>query len=100
MRLGSSTAHLPLEVPEYAGIDERYKAEKKKLAYRNQCKDEAFCGSWVTESGNQRLMNFPAEQLLCDCEAITDDGDHLCGAGAVRKEEITGQVFAPGGDYI
>lgn len=43
MRTGAHTVHFPSEVPEYAGIDEKYRAEEKKLeAYRNQCKDEAF----------------------------------------------------------
>lgn len=42
-RTGARTMHFPSEVPEYADIDERYKAEEKKLEeYRNQCKDEAF----------------------------------------------------------
>lgn len=33
----------PSEAPEYAGIDEKYMTEERKLeAYRNQCKDEVF----------------------------------------------------------
>lgn len=43
MRTGAHTVHFPSEVPAYADIDERYRAEKEKLEeYRNQCKDEAF----------------------------------------------------------
>lgn len=42
-RTGTRTVHFPSEIPEYAGVDEEYRAEEKKLAeHRNQCKDEAF----------------------------------------------------------
>lgn len=37
MRTGAYVIHFPSEVPEYAGIDEMYKAEEKKLeAYRQR----------------------------------------------------------------
>jgi len=40
---GAHTVHFPEEVPEYAGIENKYRAEAKKLEeYREECKDEAF----------------------------------------------------------
>lgn len=35
---------------------------------------EAFRSKWVEKSGNNRLSNLSPEQLLLDCEAITDEG--------------------------
>ena len=35
---------------------------------------EAFRAKWVEKSGGKRIKNLSAEQLLIDCEAITDDG--------------------------
>ena len=35
---------------------------------------EAFRTTWIEKSGNKRLASLPAEQLLHDCEAITDEG--------------------------
>ena len=35
---------------------------------------EAFRDRWVAKSRNQRIMSLSTEQLLRDCEAITDDG--------------------------
>ena len=35
---------------------------------------EAFRAKWIEKSGNARLETLSAEQLLKDCEAITDDG--------------------------
>jgi ATP-dependent DNA helicase RecG len=33
-----------------------------------------FRETWATNSGNKRILNLPVEQLLRDCDAITDDG--------------------------
>lgn len=35
---------------------------------------ESFRAKWVEKSGNKRLMSKSVEQLLYDCEAITDEG--------------------------
>ena len=35
---------------------------------------ESFREKWIEKSGNKRLSNLPVDQLLRDCEAITDDG--------------------------
>lgn len=35
---------------------------------------KAFRDKWIEKSGNKRIKNFTTEQLLRDCEAITDDG--------------------------
>ncbi|MCD8362903.1 MAG: putative DNA binding domain-containing protein [Lachnospiraceae bacterium] len=35
---------------------------------------EIFRDNWVKKSGNDRLRTLSAEQLLCDCEVITDEG--------------------------
>ncbi len=35
---------------------------------------EAFRAKWLEKSDNKRIKNLTAEQLLMDCEAITDEG--------------------------
>ena len=35
---------------------------------------EAFRSKWIEKSGNKRLLNLSSEQLLRDCEAISEDG--------------------------
>lgn len=35
---------------------------------------EAFRAKWIEKSGNKRLQNISVEQLLHDCEAVTDEG--------------------------
>lgn len=35
---------------------------------------EVFRNRWIEKSGNQRLKSLSVEQLLCDCEAIVDEG--------------------------
>lgn len=35
---------------------------------------ESFRAKWINKSGNKRIASLSAEQLLRDCEAITDDG--------------------------
>lgn len=43
LRAGLHTMHFLSEIPEYADIDSKYKAEEKKLdEYREQCQDEAL----------------------------------------------------------
>ena len=35
---------------------------------------EAFRAKWIEKSGNKRLQNVSTEQLLRDCEAVTEEG--------------------------
>lgn len=35
---------------------------------------EAFRAKWIEKSGNNRLSSLSAEQLMHDCEAVTDEG--------------------------
>lgn len=35
---------------------------------------DAFRTIWTEKSGNKRIKNLPREQLLLDCEAVTDEG--------------------------
>lgn len=35
---------------------------------------EDFRSRWMEKSGNKRLISLSVEQLLCDCEAVTDEG--------------------------
>lgn len=42
-KTGVHTVHFPSEIPEYANIEEKYRAEEKKREeYQENCKDEAF----------------------------------------------------------
>lgn len=54
---------------------------------------EAFRDRWVTKSGNQRLTSLSAEQLLRDCEAITDDGITYAALVLFGKRESLGKYL-------
>lgn len=54
---------------------------------------ETFRDRWVTKSGNQRLTSLSAEQLLRDCEAITDDGITYAALVLFRKRESLGKYL-------
>ncbi len=54
---------------------------------------EAFCDRWVTKSGNQRLTSLSAEQLLRDCEAITDGGITYAALVLFGKQESLGKYL-------
>ena len=54
---------------------------------------EAFRDRWVTKSGNQRLTSLSAEQLLHDCEAITDDGITYAALVLFGKRESLGKYL-------
>lgn len=54
---------------------------------------ETFRDRWVTKSGNQRLASLSAEQLLRDCEAITDDGITYAALVLFGKRESLGKYL-------
>ncbi len=45
-----------------------------KLSDLDEAAVEDFRARWIEKSGNQRLKSLSAEQLLRDCEAITEEG--------------------------
>lgn len=48
--------------------------QSAKLSDLDEAAVEDFRARWIEKSGNQRLNSLSAEQLLRDCEAITEDG--------------------------
>ena len=54
---------------------------------------EAFRGRWVEKSGNRRLLSLSTEQLLHDCEAITDDGVTYAALALFGKRESLGKYL-------
>lgn len=60
---------------------------------------ETFRDRWVTKSGNQRLMSLSTEQLLRDCEAITDDGITYAALVLFGKRESLGK-FLPQAEIV
>lgn len=47
---------------------------KAKLSDLDEAAVEDFRARWIEKSGNKRLQSLSMEQLLRDCEAITEDG--------------------------
>ena len=56
-------------------------------------KHEAFRDKWVEESGNRRIKTLSTEQLLRDCEAITDDGIAYAALALFGKRESLGKYL-------
>lgn len=54
---------------------------------------EVFRERWMAKSGNQRLMSLSIEQLLRDCEAITDDGITYAALVLFGKRESLGKYL-------
>lgn len=54
---------------------------------------EAFREKWIAKSGNQRLSNLSVEQLMHDCEAITDDGVTYAALILFGKREALGKYL-------
>lgn len=54
---------------------------------------EAFRGRWVEKSGNQRIKSLSTEQLLRDCEAITDEGVTYAALALFGKRESLGKYL-------
>ena len=54
---------------------------------------ETFRNRWVEKSGNRRLMSLSVDQLLRDCEAITDDGVTYAALVLFGKRESLGKYL-------
>ena len=54
---------------------------------------EAFREKWAEKSGNKRLSSLSAEQLLRDCEAITDEGITYAALILFGKREALGKLL-------
>lgn len=54
---------------------------------------EAFRNRWVEKSGNRRIMSLSVNQLLRDCEAITDDGITYAALVLFGKRESLGKYL-------
>ncbi len=54
---------------------------------------EAFRATWIEKSGNRRLANLPADQMLHDCEAITDEGITYAALILFGKKEALGKYL-------
>ena len=54
---------------------------------------EAFRSKWVEKSGNKRLISVPHEQLLHDCEAVTDEGITYAALILFGKKEALGRLL-------
>lgn len=52
---------------------------------------EEFRNKWIEKSGNKRLRSLSKEQLLRDCEAITDDGVTYAALILFGKRESLGK---------
>ena len=52
---------------------------------------EAFREKWMEKSGNRRIQSLSREQLLRDCEAITDDGITYAALVLFGKRESLGK---------
>ena len=54
---------------------------------------DVFRNKWMEKSGNRRLMNVSTEQLLRDCEAITDEGITYAALVLFGKREALGRLL-------
>ena len=54
---------------------------------------EAFRTAWIEKSGNRRIQSLSVEQLLRDCEAITDDGITYAALILFGKRETLGKYL-------
>lgn len=54
---------------------------------------EAFRARWVDKSRNRRIMSLSTEQLLRDCEAITDEGITYAALALFGKRESLGKYL-------
>lgn len=53
---------------------------------------EQFRAKWVEKSGNKRLLSCSVEQLLNDCEAITDEGITYAALALFEKKKLLGNI--------
>lgn len=59
----------------------------------NETAIEAFRIKWLEKSGNKRIMNLSVEQLLRDCEAITDEGITYAALVLFGKKKSLGKYL-------
>ena len=76
---GDSLIPMPEEIRRRIYAEARFDfsagiCEKATLKDLDKDAIEDFRKRWVEKSGNKRLLNFTLEQLLQDCEAVTDEG--------------------------
>ena len=62
-----------------------------KLRDLDEAAIELFRDKWVEKSGNRRIKTLSIEQLLRDCEAITDDGVTYAALALFGKRESLGK---------
>lgn len=67
--------------------------EKAKISDLDETAIDTFRDKWIEKSGNRRLANLPAEQLLHDCEAITDEGITYAALILFGKKEALGRLL-------
>lgn len=54
---------------------------------------EEFRSKWIEKSGNKRLASLTVEQILRDCEAVTDDGVTYAALVLFGKREALGKYL-------
>ena len=67
--------------------------EKAKISDLDETAIAAFRAKWIEKSGNKRYANMSAEQLLRDCEAITDEGITYAALILFGKREALGRLL-------
>jgi len=67
--------------------------EKAKISDLDEIAIDAFREKWIGKSGNKRYANMSAEQLLHDCEAITDEGITYAALILFGKKEALGRLL-------
>ncbi len=67
--------------------------EKAKISDLDETAIDAFREKWIGKSGNKRYANMSAEQLLHDCEAITDEGITYAALILFGKREALGRLL-------
>jgi ATP-dependent DNA helicase RecG len=66
---------------------------KAKLSDLDETAIEAFRIKWMEKSGNKRIKNMTAEQLLLDCEAITKEGVTYAALALFGKRTSLGKYL-------
>ena len=67
---------------------------KAKIADLDEAAIDAFRAKWIEKSGNKRLSIISYEQLLHDCEAITDEGVTYAALILFGKKEALGKYLS------
>lgn len=67
--------------------------EKAAISDLDEAAIDAFRAKWIEKSGNKRLTNVSHEQLLHDCEAITEEGVTFAALILFGKKEALGKYI-------